>query len=65
MLGEYELNKVMCLDSYKAIKSIPDKSIDCIYTDIPYLIEAVGGWHFKNSTASNQNEARVTEQQYL
>lgn len=25
-------------DSYKLIKEIPDKSIDCIYTDIPYLI---------------------------
>lgn len=32
-----ELNKVYNADSYIAIKDIPDKSIDCIYTDIPYL----------------------------
>ena len=31
------LNKITCGDSYKIIKEIPDKSIDCIYTDIPYL----------------------------
>lgn len=36
-LGRFELNKVYCEDSYKAIKEIPDKCIDCIYTDIPYL----------------------------
>ena len=37
MLGKYELNNIYNEDSYKAIKNIPDKSIDCIYTDIPYL----------------------------
>lgn len=36
MLDKY-LNKITCGDSYKIIKEIPDKSIDCIYTDIPYL----------------------------
>lgn len=35
-IGKYELNNIYCEDSYKAIKEIPDKSIDCIYTDIPY-----------------------------
>lgn len=42
MIGKYELNKVMCLDSYKAIKSIPDKSVDLIITDPPYEIETEG-----------------------
>lgn len=42
MIGGFELNKVYCEDSYKAIKELPDKSVDCIYTDIPYLI-AHGG----------------------
>jgi len=42
MLGKYELNNIYNEDSYKAIKNIPDNSIDCIYTDIPYLI-ADGG----------------------
>ena len=43
MLGKYELNKIYCEDSYEAIKDIPDKSVDCVYTDIPYLYESGGG----------------------
>jgi site-specific DNA-methyltransferase (adenine-specific) len=31
-----ELNKIHLGDSYELIKQIPDKSIDLIYTDIPY-----------------------------
>lgn len=42
-VGEYETNNVYCADSYKAIKQIPDNSIDCIYTDIPYLYCRGGG----------------------
>lgn len=37
ILGKYKLNEIYNEDSYLAIKNIPDKSIDCIYTDIPYL----------------------------
>lgn len=33
---KYELNKIYNVDCYEAIKTIPDKSIDCIYTDPPY-----------------------------
>src|SRR5690554_4495525 len=43
VLGKYKLNEIYNEDSYKAIKDIPDKSVDCIYTDIPYLIESGGG----------------------
>ena len=32
-----ETNKIYHADCYDLIKQIPDKSIDCIYTDIPYL----------------------------
>ena len=39
---EYEINNIYHADCYEAIKNIPDKSIDLIYTDIPYLIEAGG-----------------------
>ena len=28
-------------DAYELIKTIPDKSIDCVYVDIPYLIEGM------------------------
>ena len=38
-LGRFELNNVYLEDSYKAIKELPDKCVDLIYTDIPYLIE--------------------------
>lgn len=33
-----ELNKIHLGNSYELIKQIPDKSIDCIYTDVPYLL---------------------------
>lgn len=36
-IGRFETNNIYNEDCYKAIKDIPDKSIDCIYTDIPYL----------------------------
>lgn len=36
-LGIFELDTIYNEDCYKAIKDIPDKSIDCIYVDIPYL----------------------------
>ena len=41
-LGEYETNNIYNEDCYEAIKKIPDKSIDLVYIDIPYLIESGG-----------------------
>lgn len=41
-LGIYELNKIYNEDCYQAIKNIPDKSIDLIYIDIPYLHDSHG-----------------------
>lgn len=38
----YEINTVYNEDSYEAIKGIPDKSVDCIYTDIPYKMQSGG-----------------------
>lgn len=47
-LGDYELNKIYCLDCYEAIKQISDKSVDLIVTDPPYLMETRGaGFHKK------------------
>jgi len=34
---EENINSIVLGDSYELIKKIPDKSIDCIYTDIPYF----------------------------
>lgn len=41
--GKYKPNNIYNEDCYKALKEIPDKSIDCIYVDIPYLYDKVGG----------------------
>ncbi len=43
MKFEDMLNTITLGDSYKLIKDIPDKSIDLIYVDIPYLIDNFGG----------------------
>ena len=42
---EKYLNKITCGDSYKLIKELPNNSVDCIYTDMPYLIISGGGGH--------------------
>jgi len=31
-----KLDEIYLGDSYKLIKQIPDKSVDCVYTDVPY-----------------------------
>lgn len=41
-LGRFNTNSIYCEDSYKAIKDLPDHSVDCIYTDIPYLYKDNG-----------------------
>lgn len=43
MIGRFEVDKIYNEDCYKAIKDIPDKSIDCVYVDIPYLFQGGGG----------------------
>lgn len=42
---EIKENQVYNVDCYKAIKELPDNSIDCIYTDIPYLYVNGGQGH--------------------
>jgi DNA modification methylase len=39
------LNKITCGDSYELIKELPNKSVDCVYTDIPYLYVNGGVGH--------------------
>ena len=45
-LGRFKINNIYCEDCYTAIKDIPDKSVDLIYTDIPYDIDGNGGGCF-------------------
>ena len=51
MKFEDMINTITLANSYELIKDIPDKSIDLIYTDIPYLF-ADGG--FSNSPLSQR-----------
>lgn len=39
-----EIDKIICGDAYELIKSIPDKSIDCIITDPPYEYDEKIKW---------------------
>lgn len=41
-LGNFETDNVYCVDCYKAIKELPDKSIDLIVTDPPYDLDTEG-----------------------
>ena len=44
MKFEDRLNKIRLEDSYKLIKDIPNKSIDLVYIDIPYLLNQSRWW---------------------
>lgn len=44
---EENMNTIVLGDSYELIKKIPDNSIDCIYTDIPYFYLQHGGGNSK------------------
>ncbi len=43
MIGRFEENTIYNENFYKTIKEIPDKSIDCVYIDIPYEYTTGGG----------------------
>lgn len=53
----YKINNIYNEDSYKAIKEIPDKSIDCIYTDVPYLYNSTG----KDITGKSAVSKRISK----
>lgn len=72
---KYDLNHIYCADCYETIKDVPDKSIDLIYTDIPYDFEANGGggcfgekkrdYHSDyEAVAMNTQKSRVWRQAY-
>ena len=45
-VGEYEIDNIYNEDCYKAFEKIPDKSIDLIVTDPPYMVETQGAGFF-------------------
>lgn len=54
-----EPNNIYLGDCYELIKQIPDKSIDLIYTDIPYMFATGGNAGAFGYKARNYNEAIV------
>ena len=59
-LGQYEINRLYNEDCYEAILKIPDKSIDLIYTDPPYLFYK--GNHKNPKSRVAKNAARKNAQ---
>lgn len=45
MKFEDMINTIQLGDCYEMIKNIPDKSVDCVYIDIPYLFDSHGKGH--------------------
>lgn len=41
-----ELNRIYCMDCIEGIKQLPDKSVDLVVTDPPYLIKSMNGGGF-------------------
>lgn len=67
MKFENMINQIINGDCYEIIKNIPDKSIDCIYTDIPYLYNQGGSGtsSLGERTAKKRLELMGLEQNYL
>ena len=47
-------NEIYLGDAYELIKQLPDKSVDCVYTDIPYLFDKMGGGFFAKQEGTSQ-----------
>ena len=61
MLGKYEINKIYNEDSYEAIKEIPDKSVDCVYVDVPYLLPNRGNGGFMKERVERMRDKELLE----
>lgn len=58
MKFEEMINTIQLGNCYELIKDIPDKSIDLVYIDIPYLI-GQGGKEEKKSALANKIKNQV------
>lgn len=52
------INSIVLGDSHEIIKNIPDKSIDCIYTDIPYLYDSSNKKYNENDSALDKRKQK-------
>ena len=59
MKFENMINTIQLGDCYELIKNIPDKSIDCIYVDVPYLMVSGGAGKSEISKRSAKNKMEL------
>ena len=59
MKFEDMINTIQLGDCYELIKSIPNKSIDCIYVDVPYLMVSGGAGKSDISKRSSKNKMEL------
>lgn len=57
---ELELDAIYNEDCLEGMKRIPDKSVDCIITDPPYMVDNKGGGFWSNAKEGNHYNARGT-----
>ena len=53
-----KINEIQLGDAYELIKHIPDKSVDCVYTDVPYLYKQGG---YGNSDLGKRQQKKRLE----
>lgn len=51
-------NEIIQGDAYELIKTLPDASVDCVYTDIPYQMNMGGGGFLKDRKFVDEIEDR-------
>ena len=56
-----EINKIYLGDCKELIKQVPDKSVQIIYTDVPYLYQLVGGGSSDVAKRIRANADRLAE----
>ena len=59
MKFEDMINTIQLGDCYELIKNIPDKSIDCVYVDVPYLMVSGGAGTSEISKRSAKNKMEL------
>ncbi len=64
MKFEDMINTIQLGDCYELIKQIPDKSIDLVYIDIPYLFKAHGGGTSELAKRSAKNRSELVGLKY-
>lgn len=58
-MNKYQPNNIYNVDCYEALKDLPDKSIDLIYVDIPYLHDSHGAGKGELAKRKTKNDIEL------